>query len=183
MSISGEVISRAAAGDMEAFRDIYRRTSGFVYNVARRVTRNAEDADEVTQDVFLKVYRKLSGFNSLSRLRTWIYRITVNTAIDYKRRAKKHEEKRADYDSAVNSLSTGETARDAAETREEMRSVAALLEKLNPDQRACLVLKEVEGLKYREIADILKISVNTVRTRLKRARQKLLRFDKKGEVK
>ena len=176
-NISKDIITKAAGGDIEAFEDIYRKTSTFVYNVALRITNNSEDADEVTQDVFMKIYRNLKNFNSLSSLNTWIYRITVNTAINRLKAKKKHIDGRTDYDPAIQPVSQKEGVRNNIDSKER---VSLLLSALNPDQRACIVLREIEGLNYREIARAMRININTVRSRLKRARQKLLAFAKKG---
>ncbi|OGW75676.1 MAG: hypothetical protein A2Z72_03105 [Omnitrophica bacterium RBG_13_46_9] len=179
-TISGDIITKAAAGDMKAFEEIYKKTSAFVYNVVSRIATNREDADEVTQDVFIKVYKNLGRFNFLSSFNTWVYRIAVNTAINYKKAAEKHTSKRDDYDLAIQSVFTKEEARNNIDLESRKERVSALLSVLNPDQRACIVLREIEGLNYREIADTLKVNINTVRTRLKRARQSLLAFAEKG---
>lgn len=174
--ISKDVIDRAAEGDIRAFEEIYRKTSAFVYNVASRITNNSADADEVTQDVFMKVYRKLGEFNFLSSFKTWVYRITVNTAINYKKAVEKHVTRRSDYDSTLRGVSTKEEARSNIDKQDKKKQVSVLLDILNPDQRACIVLREIQELNYKEIADILRVNINTVRTRLKRARQRLVAF-------
>ncbi|MCK4463647.1 MAG: RNA polymerase sigma factor, partial [Candidatus Omnitrophica bacterium] len=133
--------------------------------------------DEVTQDVFMKIYKNLKKFNSLSSLNTWIYRITVNTAINRLKAEKKHTASRIDYDPAVQPVSQKEAVKNNIDSKEQ---ISVLLNALNPDQRACVVLREIEGLNYKEIANALRININTVRTRLKRAREKLLAFAKKG---
>ena len=177
--ISRDIITKAAQGDISAFEEIYRKTSAFVYNVASRMTNNSEDADEVTQDVFMKVYKNLGRFNFLSSFKTWIYRVTVNAAINYRKSVGKHLEQRVEYDAVIQSLSTKETTRNNIDKQGNKEQVSVLLSVLNPDQRACMVLREIEGMNYKEIADTLKININTVRTRLKRAREKLLALGKK----
>ena len=178
--ITKDIIARAAHADMSAFEEIYKKTSVFVYNVALRITNNSQDAAEVTQDVFMKIYRNLGRFNFLSSFKTWIYRITVNAAINYKKSAARHVKQRVDYESAVKSVVIRKTARDKIDREYRKERVSVLLSELNPEQRACIALREIEGLDYGEIADVLKININTVRSRLKRAREKLLAFAKKG---
>ncbi len=178
--IARDVIMRAAQGDISAFEAIYRNASVFVYNVAFRITNNSQNADEVTQDVFMKIYKNLKKFQYMSSLKTWIYRITVNAAINYKKREEKHENQRVDYDSAMQSVYTEETIRKKLDNEAGKEKISGLLNALNSDQRACVVLREIEGLNYKEIANSLGVNINTVRTRLKRARQKLLDFVKKG---
>jgi len=179
--ISRDIIIKASRNDIAAFEDIYRKTSVFVYNVALRIAGSTEDADEITQDVFMKVYKHLHKFNFLSSFKTWVYRITVNTAINYEKAAEKHVSQRADYDTALNVVSTEEAARDNINKQAKEVKISALLGALDPDQRACIVLREIEGMNYREIANALKVNINTVRTRLKRARTKLLSFAKRGD--
>jgi RNA polymerase sigma-70 factor (ECF subfamily) len=172
--ISQETIIEAAGGSIEAFEAIYRHYSGYVYTVAYRVAGNTEDAEEVTQDVFLKVHRKIKGFRFKSAFKTWIYRITMNMAINaLKKRSRKGRQTRS-FDVVVEDTYAAPEKPDELERKEKERSIEAMLESLNPEERACVVLKNVEGLKYREISKVLGININTVRTRLKRAREKLV---------
>ncbi|HTY45939.1 MAG TPA: RNA polymerase sigma factor [Patescibacteria group bacterium] len=179
--IPRDILIRASRGNIEAFEHIYKAVSGFVYNVALRITNSSHDAEEVTQDVFMKVYRSLPGFQFRSSLRTWIYRITVNTALNSCKKAIKETSRRGDYDTAVRTQSAPETADARATQADHERAVASLLSALNPDQRACVVLREIEGFSYKQISEALKININTVRSRLKRARETLL-ASRKSEV-
>jgi RNA polymerase sigma-70 factor, ECF subfamily len=170
--IALDVLERAAVGNMDAFEEIYKATSSFVYNVALRVTHNNANAEEVTQDVFMKIYRNLKGFGFRSTFKTWVYRITVNTAINHYRKFSKEESSRVDYDNVIASLPDNrpeEIGRSDSQIQ-----LNTLLDRLSPDHKTCLILREIEGLSYEEIAGALSIPVNTVRTRLKRARQALL---------
>ena len=101
VDIAMDILVRASEGDMDAFEQVYKAASGFVYNVALRVVRNNADAEEVTQDVFMKIYRNLKNFQFRSAFKTWVYRITVNTAINYYRKSKKEDGDRVDFDSAI----------------------------------------------------------------------------------
>ena len=181
--IALDILERASQGDMEAFEQVYKAASGFVYNVALRVTRNSADAEEVTQDVFMKIYHNLKGFRFRSAFKTWAYRVTVNTAINRYRRSIREEKGRVYSENIVESLpSTYSAAEGAIQTDNEAR-LNALLERLSPQHKTCLILREIEELSYQEIAVALKIPVNTVRSRLKRARQALLEEARKGLVK
>ena len=166
--ISKEIFAKAVAGDLEAFEAIYRETSGFVYNVAYRIVQNTQDAEEITQEVFVSVYRKLREFRWESSFRTWIYRITTNCALNRIKQMRKEKDREQGYylEAEINRSDSPDGSR--------KETVDQLLKAINPDQRACVVLRNVEGLSYREIADSLKININTVRTRLKRAREKML---------
>ncbi|MBN1354075.1 MAG: RNA polymerase sigma factor [Candidatus Omnitrophica bacterium] len=179
-NIPRDLIAKAATGETAAFREIYEKTSVFVYNVALRITGKSNDACDVTQDVFIKVYKNLHKFGFLSSFKTWLYRITVNTAINYKKSEKKHMEKRTDYNTVANSVFTEETARESVDKESGRERVSVLLDALNPEQRACVILREIEGMTYREIASALGTNINTVRTRIKRAREKLMASVGKG---
>ncbi len=91
-NITENIIIEATEGNTEAFESIYKAYSGFVYNVAYRVVNNIDEAQEVTQEVFLAVYRKLKSFKFNSSLKTWVYRIAVNTAIDYSRKRSRDQD-------------------------------------------------------------------------------------------
>ena len=174
--IKNDVLVKAAEGDIESFEVIYKATAGFVYNVAYRIVRNTQDAEEVTQEVFLKVYHKLKGFRLESSLKTWIYRITVNCAINRFKKKAREKNRKDEYYENLNPWQAFNESPAGSHRRKEM--IEMFLNILNPDQRVCVVLRSIEGLSYREIAETLRISINTVRSRLKRAREKLLSMRK-----
>ncbi len=178
--ISPDILKRAAGGDIEAFEDIYRSFSSFVYNVALGITHNRVDAEEVTQDVFVKAYRGLKGFRFGSSFKTWVYRIAVNEALNRYNRSKKEKSRRLDYDDSIETQPAIDSAAEEIMRSDSERRYAMLLEKLDQHQRACLVLREIEGLSYKDIAGVLRIPINTVRSRLLRARQALLEKARKG---
>jgi len=169
-----DLITKAAEGDVRAFEEIYRRTSGFVYNVALGVVRNAADADDVTQEVYIRVHRNLRGFGFRSALKTWLYRITMNAALNACKRREREAEKNVHDEVALEQAQVEPSQGASVEAGERRDKVAELLGALTPDHRACIVLREIEGLSYEEMADALHININTVRTRLKRAREALM---------
>ncbi|MDI6782395.1 MAG: sigma-70 family RNA polymerase sigma factor [bacterium] len=172
--ISTEILTRAGSGDIESFEQIYKKFSSFVYNVSLRITHNSHDAEEITQDTFMKIYHKLKTFRFCSSFKTWVCRIAVNTAINYYHSSMKKESKRVDFETVI--LTKGDDRKDLDDIikQEESAQVDLLLKALKPAHRVCLILREMEGLSYQEIAGILKIPVNTVRSRLKRAREALM---------
>ena len=172
--ISKEILDKASRGDMAAFEEIYKLSCDFVYNVALRITRNSADAQEVAQDVFMKIYRSLNDFQFRSAFKTRVYRITVNTAINRYRKSARESKGRVDYESIAATTADSRSTLDGLVRNDDEQRINTLLAALSPQFKACLVLREIEGLSYREIADSLKIPVNTVRSRLKRARQALL---------
>jgi len=183
IDIALDTLEQASRGDIGAFEQVYKATSSFVYNVALRVTRNSADAEEVTQDVFMKIYHNLKGFQFRSAFKTWVYRITVNAAINRYRKSSREEKGRLDYDGIIESLPDGRLIAEEVNKSDNETKLDALLGILNLEYKSCLILREIEGLSYREIAVALKIPVNTVRSRLKRARQALLEEARKGLVK
>ena len=170
--VSREILTKAATGDLKSFEAIYRASSGFVYNVAYRIVNNKQDAEEITQEVFLNVYHNLKGFRMQSSFKTWVYRITVNSAINYSKKISREKDKKEEYYKYMNPWEIFEKSAASGESYEE--TIGLFLKTLNPDQRACVVLRNIEGLSYQEIAGVLKVGINTVRSRLKRAREKLL---------
>ena len=181
LRIPEETVRKAAEGDMGAFEEIYRTSSGYVFSVAYRVTGNSQDAEEVTQDVFLRVYRKLGTFAFKSAFSTWLYRIAMNTAINLYRKKSKERGKNLSFDDGIASekCSEGGAGREI-ERQENEVLVRSMLESLTEGQRACVVLKDIEGLKYEEVATVLGINLNTVRSRLSRARERLTALYGKG---
>jgi len=128
---------------------------------------NAQDAEDAAQDVFIKAYRKLGNFKPEAALYTWLYRIGVNTCIDYKRKYR---------DSSQNTPShaDGLSPENLYQSKETIRTITHALSALPEKLRAVIVLREVEALSYEEIAKILNISLGTVKSRISRARELLL---------
>jgi RNA polymerase sigma-70 factor, ECF subfamily len=185
INISEGTIRKAAGGDMGSFGEIYRSFSGYVFSVAYRVTGNHRDAEEVTQDVFIRMYRKLGTFAFKSAFSTWIYRIAMNTAINLYRKRSKERGRNClfkddlDYTKSADEKDVAE----GLEREDNEKLVRSMLESLPEKQRACVVLREIEGLKYEEVAAVLGININTVRSRLSRAREKLVSlYGKKGNM-
>ncbi len=176
--VSAEILRRAAQGDIEAFEAIYRAYAGFVYNVAFRMVEAREDAEEIVQEVFLIVHQKLNSFLFRSTLKTWVYRITVNCAINLLNKRTRDTKCRVDMDQALEFASSPVNVHPNIEREDREGKINRLLGLLNPDERACMVLRNIQGLSYVEIAQSLQVNLNTVRTRLKRGREKMLQAGK-----
>jgi RNA polymerase sigma-70 factor (ECF subfamily) len=179
--VSKELLRKASDGDLDAFGEIYKAASGFVFNVALRVTGNHEDALESTQETFIKIFKHLRKFKFESSFKTWIYRITVNTALDIRKKTGMEANRRVQLDDEfdLEKVDFGKSNDNSAELNIEdltnKETVERMLRKLNPDQRAVIVLRDMEGMSYEDIARTLQINKNTVRSRLKRARETLVR--------
>jgi len=170
--LSKETLIKASQGDAKAFEEVYKASSSFVYNVALRVVNNKEDALEVAQEVFMIIYHKLKDFRFESSFKTWAYRITANYAINF---AKKNSRtKTVPFEESFGEGAVDNEAQEQMDQEYHSKLVEKLLGELNEDQRACVVLRDIQGLSYEEIAQALSININTVRSRLKRAREKLL---------
>ncbi len=171
------LIAECLNGQSAAFGELVRRYQERLYNSIYRVVDNVEDANDVVQDAFLNAYQSLNSFKGDAEFFTWLYRIAFNTAISLKRKKK-----------AVYRLEWGpddksglEPADDSAysspgaslERTEEEAVVQAALNRLSPEHRAVLVLKDLEGQKYEDIAEILDVPIGTIRSRLHRARVEL----------
>ncbi len=177
----GELVRRAKAGDRDAFRGLVERYRGRVYGIARGMTGNHGDADDVAQETFIKAYRKLGDFEGQSAIYTWLYRIAVNSALDLLRRKSRRGELGLDrsIEEAERRLAAarkgppdGAAEAGAAELR---RAVAGGLAELPARHRAVLVLHDIEGMPHEEISRILGCPPGTVRSRLHYARARMQR--------
>lgn len=181
--ISKDILVLASRGDIKAFEEVYKITSGFVYSVAFGITNDIGSAQDVTQEVFVKIHRNLKKFQFRSSFSTWVYRVTVNTAINIYRKTSKQLHLKNKYDKALKHELIFDKKDEVLDREDSKQFLISLLEILNPEQKACVILREVEGLSYKEISKALKIKVNTVRSRLKRARQALMANKIKEAVK
>ncbi len=172
--IGQDILTKAAQGDLQAFEAVYKASSGFVYNVVFRIVSNKEDAQEVTQEVFMTVYNKLKEFKFQSSFKTWVYRVATNHALNKLKQTSKLRDKTTVIDEQINPPAVAPDVEANIEKEHHNKLVDEFLNAINPDQRACVVLRNIEGLSYEEIAQSLNININTVRTRLKRAREKML---------
>ncbi|HXG10355.1 MAG TPA: sigma-70 family RNA polymerase sigma factor [Gemmataceae bacterium] len=171
------LIDECLKGDTAAFGELVRRYQDRLYNTVYRLVDNAEDAQDVVQDAFLSAYQSLGSFKGDSRFFTWLYRIAINTAISLKRRQRAGLSLDAgrNGEGGVEPLDVSESSRPghALEQAEEERRIQAALNRLSPEHRAVLILKDIEGQKYETMAEILQVPIGTIRSRLHRARAEL----------
>jgi RNA polymerase sigma-70 factor (ECF subfamily) len=172
-----ELIAQSVRGDSAAFGELVRRYQDRLYNTVYRLLGNAEDAQDVVQDCFLSAYQSLPHFKGDSRFFTWLYRIAVNAAISLKRKRRTvlRADIRGTHSSSVEPFDDSEASQPslALERAEDGERLQAALSQLTPEHRTVLVLKDIEGQKYEEIAEILQVPIGTVRSRLHRARLEL----------
>ena len=168
-----ELLIRASEGDAEAFEQIYRATADYVYTIAVGITGNRADAEEVAQDVFVKVHRGLGRFRFEASFTTWLYRITVNRALTEAKRSGRRRARRAEFDDGMAVEDPRNATRETVEREENETRVRFLLKGLRPEQRACIVMREMDGMRYGEIARARGVKLKTVRSGIRRAREAL----------
>lgn len=175
-----ELIMQAQSGDQAAFAQLVERYQKTVYHQALRLLSNPEDAADITQEVFLKVWRTLPSFRGESSFSTWLYRLTDNAAIDLLRREKKRrdtpslDDEDTDWQSVLSDTSA--SPHELAARNELQAAVRDGLSKLSDDHRRVLILREINGLSYEEIGAILDLSAGTVKSRISRARLALAKI-------
>lgn len=174
------LLRKAKAGDVEAFEQLVEAYGKKVYNLALRMTGNHDDAADLAQEAFIRVFKSISGFKEQSSFSTWIYRITTNVCLDEirKRKNKKvislDEDIRMDDGEMKRQVVSEDPLPDELAEREELRSIVnAAINSLPEDQRIVITLRDLQGLTYEEIARILDCPGGTVKSRINRARQAL----------
>ena len=179
-----ELVRRSQSGDVDAFDRIVGAYQDLVYGLAFRLMGNYDDANDLTQEVFIACFRKIGQFRGDSRLQTWLYRIAVNMA----KNAWKRRERRA-YSHTVSIDETNEDdapimelasdspgPRRQVESMEASHALQACLDRLNPEQKEALILRCIEDLSYEEIAEVLQVNLGTVKSRINRGRIELKRM-------
>ena len=174
-----ELIRLAKQGDEHAFAALAGLYEKQVYHQALRLLNHPEDAADVTQEVFLKVWQGLPNFQGDSAFSTWLYRLTDNAAIDLLRKEKKRrgdvplEEMPPD---GSFTLDPSPSPHELLESKELQRALEQGLDALSEEHRRVLVLREVSGLSYQQIAEVLELDIGTVKSRIFRARMSLANF-------
>ena len=170
-----ELIERSRKGDSAAFGVLVERYQRRVVGVAQAVVHNQDDAIELAQETFVRAYENLSKFESRSSFSTWLYRIAANLAIDFWRREGRHvvlHGEDAENEIAKLPTATGDSFKEVSRSELSSRLKQAL-EELTPEHRAVILLREVEGMSYDEISDVLQCPRGTVMSRLHYARTHL----------
>jgi RNA polymerase sigma factor (sigma-70 family) len=181
-----ELVRRCRAGDGAAWEEIVQSYSRRIYNLAYRFTSRADAAEDLTQEVFIRVYRSLNQYNpKQGDLQNWLMRLARNLIIDdYRKR------QRAPQDEAAEDLeahqyhlrAAGGTVQREIERYELGAQVQAGIDKLSPDLRTCVILRDIEELSYQEIVGLLKIPEGTVKSRINRGRIELAKILRRMRV-
>lgn len=167
----GELVARMRDGDPEALRTIVERYQERIFALIYGIVRDRHEVEDVAQEVFFKVFTRITAFDGRSRFYTWLYRVAANSAKDHLKKRSRRPSVALDEDDGLESGATGPA--DEAQQAEARRRVRHAIQKLSARYREVLALRELEGMSYNEIAAVLKVSIGTVESRLHRARGRL----------
>jgi RNA polymerase sigma-70 factor (ECF subfamily) len=171
------LLERAKAGDVAAFEELIGAYQKKVFNLALRIIGNYDDASDLAQEAFVRIFKAISAFKEQSSFSTWVYRITTNVCLDEIRRRKNKKVVSIDEDIHVDDgemkrqiVSSDPGPDEAAERSEVRRIVNDAINRLPEDQRVVITLRDLQGMSYEEIAKILDLPGGTVKSRINRAR-------------
>ncbi|MFI5173781.1 MAG: RNA polymerase sigma factor [Terriglobia bacterium] len=178
--VDAEVITRCLKGDNAAWEEIVRSHTRRVYNFCYRFTGSWQDAEDLTQEVFMRVYKTLKSYNTTEgSFPTWLMSVTRNLLVDHYR---KHKKESSDvaleevFETVETNPSHAKTAVDQISTNDRIEMVRWGLNKLSPDLREAVVLRDCEEMRYDEIATVLHVPEGTVKSRINRGRIELARI-------
>ena len=175
-----QVIQKVVGGDKNAFEELVLANQKNVYNLALKMTGNEEDALDISQEAFLKAYRQLEGFRGESRFSVWLYRLTYNLCVDFLRKKPRSTAVSLTYQDDTGEASDLEIPdlrnlpEDSVLRGEMRKNIADGINELNPRHREILVMREITGMSYDEMAGTLNVSEGTIKSRLSRARLSLV---------
>jgi RNA polymerase sigma-70 factor, ECF subfamily len=185
--VVGMLVRRCVAGDAVAWEEIVQRYNRRIYNICYRFAGSADDAQDLTQEVFIKMYRTLNSYDmERGAFMTWVTIITRNLLVDHFRKSKQdrvtdsidaapseHEDATPLSDKIQDRTPTPDASAQSRETRE---TVHRALQKLSPDLREAVILRDLQDMDYREIATVLRVPEGTVKSRINRGRAELARL-------
>ncbi len=181
-----ELVRRARTGDGAAWEDIVSAYSRRIFNLAYRFTSSVDSAEDLTQDVFIRIYRTLDQYDSKQGdLANWLMRLARNLIIDdYRHRQRNPQNTMADAvdDHSYHLRAAGTSAHREMERKELASQVQEGIDKLPEDLRTCVILRDIEELAYQEIVDVLKIPEGTVKSRINRGRIELAKILRRMRV-
>jgi RNA polymerase sigma-70 factor (ECF subfamily) len=188
-----EIIERIKKGETKYFEEIVKKYKKVVFGHAYNFLRNKEEAEDTAQEVFIAVYKSLAGFRGDSKLSTWIYRITINTCKNRLKQMQRlrsqtadesYEENQEEKTSMVDNLKEKEEKEpDRSYASDETKKlIYKRIDELTEEQRRVIMMRDVDGLSYEEIGQVLKLSVSAVKSKLFRARENLREKLQKDDV-
>lgn len=174
------LIKKAKKGDSAAFSDLMEQHFAMIYNLALRMSGNPDDASDLTQEVMIKLFKNIGAFEGKSKFSTWVYRVASNTCLDELRKIKRKKTVSLDAEYETEDGSVGYEAEDTAPTpdvsaeRSELKTIVAkAVSRLGEEYRTAVILRDINGLSYTEIAEVIGCSVGTVKSRISRGRANL----------
>ena len=186
--VVGQLVRRCAQGEAAAWEDIVRRFHRRIYNICYRFAGSADDAQDLTQEVFIKVYRTVGSFDGeKASFNTWVTTVTRNLLVDHFRKTR-NDRATDSIDAAQGADEDGPTLADRlatdgsesphlhVESRERREMVHRALQQISPDLREAVILRDLQDMDYREIAQVLKVPEGTVKSRINRGRAELARL-------
>lgn len=173
------LVKKSISGDIDAFEELIKDYKKMAYNIALRVLRNKEDAEDISQEALIKVFKNINTFNMKSSFKVWLYRIVMNTCLDFKRKKSiisysidkplENDESEMMQEIADNTYNPDVVIQNELESQMLYESI----DSLDDDFRIVIVLRDLQGLSYKDIASVLSCNEGTVKSRLNRARNKL----------
>lgn len=174
------LIEQSRQGNVDAFEELIKDYKKVAYNIALRVLRNVEDAEDASQEALIKVFKSIQNFNMESTFKVWLYRIVVNTCIDFKRKKNINV---VSIDETIDLGGNGQMHREIAddsnnpdllvERNFNNKLINDAVNKLDDDYKTIIILRDIQGFSYSEISEILTCNMGTVKSRLNRARKNL----------
>ena len=175
-----ELIRRAQGGDVAAFEQLINEHQKRIFSIAYRVAGNPDDAADMAQEVLVKIFKNINKFKGDSKFSTWIYRVATNTCLDELKRLKRHKAYSLDQELetedgavSVDVEDTAPTPEQSAERKAIRSAVNSAIAKLGEEHKKVIILRDIQGFSYEEIAKMLNCSDGTVKSRISRARAKL----------
>lgn len=173
------LINRAKKGDEKSFESLILGCQGRAYNIALQYLKNEHDALDALQESFIKIFRNLNSFNGDSKFDTWVYRIVVNTCNDMLRKNNNRKKIDSIYhddgekETILEIPDSSNSPEELYDKKEKRNRIISCLEKLNPEQKEIIILRDIHGFTYEEISEILDCSIGTVKSRINRSRLRL----------
>jgi len=168
------MISRCQRGDQEALKEIFDKYHKKVYRIAYGVVRQREEALDVVQEVFIKLFRSIQNFKGRSHFYTYLYRMAINTSIDHKRKAGKQFVSSLDEEGSFEPSDEADKGPEKILLQKELEEkVRQAMDKLPDEQKAAIIFRDVEGLSYQEMAEAMGCSIGTVMSRLHYGRKRM----------
>ena len=165
------LIEQSQKGNVDAFEELIKDHKKSAYNIALKFLRNVEDAEDVSQEALIKVFKSIKNFNMQSTFKVWMYRVVVNACLDFKRK------KSIDIypiDNVINIAGTDNDNPDAMIDNKYTSEIVNLsINKLDDDFKSIIILRDIQGFSYNEISEILSCNIGTVKSRISRARKAL----------